>query len=287
MGGIEGMTKILTCSETGIPREVAKEMGITLVPYYVTYAGETYDELDLDPVKLYRWMRTKLEIPTTSHPTLEDFLHTFKEAGEDGSSLIYIVISSRYSKAYGIATLAKERLPELDLTLVDSRAGTGGQALLAIEAATLAREGKSAEGILSYIPELKKRSNYLMVFETLKYLARGGRIHRAKSLVGSILQIKPILTYSEEGETVPVSRVRTPQQGLDFIIRRIRADMERLNAERLHCLIEDADCREWADRVKERIVAEFAPEKIWQWTISPIVGVHVGPGAWGVAYCCP
>jgi DegV family protein with EDD domain len=136
---------ILTCSETGIPKNLAKDLGIIFLPYYVIYLGKSVNELEMDPVKLYRSMRTKSEMPTTSHPSLEDYRRIFEEAGQDGSELIYIALLSSYSKAYEVATLAQKKLPGLNLTIVDSRSGTSAHALIAMEAAIGGSRGEELE----------------------------------------------------------------------------------------------------------------------------------------------
>jgi DegV family protein with EDD domain len=136
---------ILTCSETGIPQDLAKDLGIIFLPYYVIYLGKSVNELEMDPVKLYRSMRTKPEMPTTSHPSLEDYRRIFEEAGQDGSELIYIALLSSYSKAYEVATLAQKKLPGLNLTIVDSRSSTSVHALIAMEAAIGGSRGEELE----------------------------------------------------------------------------------------------------------------------------------------------
>ncbi len=278
--------RILTCSETGIPKDLARELGIVFLPYYVTYLGESVSELEMDAVEFYRSMRATLQMATTSHPTLEDYLRVFGEEGKDGSELIYVALSSAYSKAFDVATLGRERLPEVKLTIVDTRAGTAGHALVALEAARAVQEGKGSREVRAQIDRTMERSNCLLILDTLKYLARGGRIHKARSFLGSILKIRPVFSFDEEGMTIRVGRVRTASQGLGLVLKTIRADMDRVKCEKIHVVVEDADNREWADQVTERIVQEFSPEELWRWTISPIVGAHVGPGTWGVAYYC-
>ncbi len=278
--------RILACSETGMPQELAESLGITLVPYYVTFLGETREELDIDPVELYRSMRSSTDMPTTAHPSLDDYRRFFRDATDDGSSVVYISLSASYSNAYEMANLAREELEGRDIRVVDVHCATAEQGLLTILAAQFAQDGASADEVVAFVEEASMRTRVLIVFETLKYLARGGRIHKAQSLLGSIMRIKPVLTYNEEGMTEPFGRVRTAPQGLDLIVRQITKDLEAHSSDRLNVVIDDADAREWAEKVRERIQQEFTVSQLWQWTVSPIVGSHIGPGAWGVAYHC-
>jgi len=280
--------KVLTGSVSGVPAEVAERFGIGLVPYYVTYAGKTWNELEMDRVDLYRWMRESTGFPTTSQPTREDFLAAFERAAAESPALIYMCLSSRYSKAYAVATGVKEelrtRLPELAVDVIDSRTGASGHGLSALEMARLAQTGLSREELLGRWEEVRARSRCFVILDTLKYLARGGRIHHAQAWLGSILRVKPVLTYSEEGETIPVTRVRTAAQGLEFIGEEARRHLDETRASGVRFVVDDADNPGWAEEVRERLEREFSPEEILRWTMSPVVGAHVGPGSWGVAW---
>jgi DegV family protein with EDD domain len=219
---------------------------------------------------------------------LDDYVNAFERAAEAAGALVYVAVSSRYSKAYALSLTAREkvlgRLSGVTIDVLDSKAGATGHGLLALEVARLAQEGAPREGILRRWEEVRARTKFLMVFETLKYLARGGRIHHAQAWLGSILRVKPVLTYSEEGETIPITRVRTAAQGLEFIVEEVRRHLEGTRASGVRFVIDDADNPEWAEEVKERLGREFSPEESLRWTMSPVVGAHIGPGSWGVAW---
>ncbi|MEA3356129.1 MAG: DegV family protein [Candidatus Bipolaricaulota bacterium] len=281
-----GKVKVITGSETGITPELAKRFNVELVPYYVSYNHRTYTEgVDFDKGDFYRSLRQAQSFPTTSHPTRSDIIAAFKKAGEETDSIIYVTISSKYSKPFELANKAKEEFSHLNIEVVDSGKATAGHGLVALEAARLAGEGADIAKILGRMEEIKERVDEVLALNTLKYLAKGGRIHRAKALVGSILSIKPLITY-RDGFTAPIGKVRTHPRALEFIVSKIRAGLERYGSSGIRCIIEDADNREWANQVKERITKEFEPEEVWQVDMSPIAAVHLGPGAWGVAYYC-
>lgn len=281
-----GKVKVITGSETGITPELAKRFNVELVPYYVSYNNRTYTEgVDFDKDDFYRSLRQAQNFPTTSHPTRSDIIAAFEKAEEETDSIIYVTISSKHSKTFELAKRAKEEFHDLRIEVVDSGKATAGHGLVALEAARLAGEGADIVKILGRMEELKKRVDEVLALNTLKYLAKGGRIHRGKALLGSILSIKPLLTY-RDGFTAPIGKVRTHPEALEFIVNKIRADLERYGSSGIRCIIEDADNREWANQVKERITKEFKPEEVWQVDMSPISAVHIGPGAWGVAYYC-
>jgi len=265
---------------------MAKRFNVELVPYYVSYNHRTYTEgVDFDKDDFYRSLRQAQNFPTTSHPTRSDIIAAFEKAGEETDSIIYVTISSKHSKPFELANKAKEEFHDLRIEVVDSGKATAGHGLVALEAARLAGEEADIAKILGRMEEIKERVDEVLALNTLKYLAKGGRIHRAKALVGSILSIKPLITY-RDGFTAPIGKVRTHPRALEFIVSKIRADLERYGSSGIRCIIEDADNREWANQVKERITKEFEPEEVWQVDMSPISAVHIGPGAWGVAYYC-
>ncbi|HOV62638.1 MAG TPA: DegV family protein [Spirochaetia bacterium] len=278
--------RIATCSETGMPAKLAEELGIHIVPYVVTFNGKSWLEPDVDATLLYREMRESKALPTTAHPSVGDYLDRFRQWTDDGSIVIYIALSPFFSKAVDVARTARAQLPDRDIRIIDMKCATAAQGILAILAAQALKSGATAEEIIALIEKAAHRERVLIVFETLKFLARGGRINTAKALLGSVLQIKPVLTVNEEGKTAPFGRVRTRSEGIDFIVKQIEKDLVAHNSQSLDVVIEDSDEKEWAARLRERLEREFHIAQLWQWTMSPIVGSHIGPGAFGVSYHC-
>jgi DegV family protein with EDD domain len=136
---------------------------------------------------------------------------------------------------------------------------------------------------VAFVEENKGRMDGVLVFNTLEYVAKGGRIGRAQALLGNLLSMKPLVGY-RDGVTTPFGRVRTHKQGLNFILERIRSDMDRLGGRRIRAIIEDADNREQANIAEKALLENFDCDEIYHITISIVSGTHIGPGAWGVAY---
>lgn len=128
--------------------------------------------------------------------------------------------------------------------MIDTGVAIGSLGFLAMEAAKVANEGGGVEAIIRRVGEAKPKRDSAIVFETLKYLARGGRIGKAKALLGTVLSIKPIIGF-KDGITVPLGKVRTHEQGLEWIANKIRSDLERLKGDRVHLIIEDIDNKEF------------------------------------------
>jgi DegV family protein with EDD domain len=275
---------IVTTSVADLTREQAEEFDIALVPFYFGFEGRTYkDDFDFDRVGFYRAMRRSSEFPTTAQPTPEDVVRVYRETAQTHDEICHLELSSKYSKAYEVSLKARELCPDLKIEVVDSLSAIGALALIAIDVAELAQKGASIPQILQRVDELRSRADIAAVFETLKYLAKGGRIHKAQALLGSILSIKPILSI-RDGMTVPVAKVRTLQQGLEWIVERLRAELSRLGSKKLWLCFEDVDNLEWRERAKDRLLKEFMVERYWELAISPAAGAHIGPGAWAVAW---
>lgn len=278
------IVKILTCSTGSLSKEMSETYGITIVPYYVIYRGKTYKEdFNFDRRKYYQEMRDMKELPTTSHPSLQDIDEPYSHLGK--SEAIYVTISSVYTKTYELVASLRERFKDLRIGVYDTKAACGKQGILAVEAARFANEDKSMDEILEHIKEVDKRSDCCLIFNTLEYVAKGGRIGKTQSLLGTTLSIKPIIGF-RDGTSAPLSKVKTHEQGLNFIITKIKEDMERFKSNRIRSIIEDSDNCEWSNKAKERLKKEFTVDEIWQTQVSAVSGTHIGPGCWGITYYC-
>lgn len=279
------MVKIAVCGVSDLPEELARSFGIEVIPYYVSYGGNTYrDDFRFDRKGFYEWMRKASEIPTTSRPNPEDYLELFTRATELGATCFYICISKAWSPAYEVALSARERLPDRKIEIYQARCAIGKQALLALEAARLAHLGLSVEEIKEKLVEWEERGHFFVLLETLKYLAKGGRIGPAQAFLGQAFRVKPIITADKEGQTAVAGKVLSARQGLSWIVRRIRSDLERFSSSRVDCVVEDADNRSWSDEVVAELRRELPCGDVYQFSMSPVVGAHLGPGGWAVSY---
>lgn len=275
---------ILSTSATGLTREIAEPLDIHIVPFYVNYSGKTEKEdFAFDRAKFYQLLPNLKEFPTTAQPSLDDVEQIYRELLKSYDWIIHLELSSKYSTAYEVSLKAKEKAQSERIILIDSQSAIGALALATIDLAEQAKEGKNLSDLLARYDLIKNRINLAVIFETLEYLAKGGRIHRAQALMGSLLSIHPILAI-KDGMTVPVTRVRSHRQGLDWMKRQLHSEMERLQGSKVKLFFEDTGISHWREIAREEFLKEFPVVNYYEAITSVVAGAHIGPGAWGVSW---
>ncbi|MDI3299329.1 MAG: DegV family protein [Bacillota bacterium] len=277
---------VVTDSTATLPPGWAAEHGVEVVPLTVRLGGREYlDGVELAAGEFFRRLRETDEPATTSQPAPELFLSAYRKAAAAGASgIVVITLSSRLSGTYESARAAADLWrEESDLPVLawDSRSAAGGQALLVTAAVRLAEAGLDAEAILAALQKLQPTLHLEAVVETLRYLARGGRIGRAAAWAGTLLDVKPIVALGADGVVEPVARVRTFASALRWLLdslARRYPDRDRP----LHLVVIHADNPEAAARLEEGVrrlgypLAEF-----WRADFTPVLGAHTGPGLAG------
>lgn len=276
--------KIVTDSTSYISKDEAKSLDISIVSLNVVLNGQSFREVDLDNNTFYKEMDKSGEIPTSSQPSMDEMLNTFKSIAKDGNDIVGIFLSSKmsgtYSTAHLIKDMVKEEYPNVKIEIVDSTTNCMEMGYQAIQAARAANEGKTIDEVLSVVKYTAERSRFLFTPDTLKYLKKGGRIGGAAALFGTILQIRPILTV-EDGVTTVFDKVRTKKKAVDTIIKKVLSDIEEKGIGEVivhHINCED-EGRELASKLQEALNVKVTIQ-----SIGPIIGLHVGPGSIGVAY---
>lgn len=274
--------KIVTDSTADIPKHLLDELNIVVVPLKVHFGEETYlDGVDITAAEFYEKLQNASQLPTTSQPSPADFLSIYKNtASEPGDEIISIHLSSAFSGTYQSAVLAKQLLEEqIPVHIVDSKYASYGHGMLAVTAARMAAEGKSAEEILDTIDRLRKESRIYFVVDTLQYLYKGGRIGKASALFGSLLNIKPILTVDEAGEVAPLDKVRGHKNALARIIEMLQRDF---GDRALHIIIGHSSSMDAAKELHDMVVPKVNAVDSQFIDIGPVIGTHTGPGALAV-----
>ena len=263
----------------------ATEKRVITVPLSVIFGDEVLvDGVDITAESFYRRMRQATRNPTTSQPTPEAFAAAFREAAADGSSVVCTTISSNMSGTYGAAMTAREQLPDLDIHVIDTRSVAIGHWAMLVAGIECAEQGASVSDVVGMIEEVKRRQRTVFTVETLEYLRRGGRIGGARALLGSVLNIKPVLQILD-GTIEPFDRVRTYPRALDRICDEvISATGEAGRPARVVLGHADKldDCQMLARRLAPHCQGD--PEII---DLGPIVGCHAGPGTLGVSFYLP
>ncbi|MGG1514713.1 DegV family protein [Paenibacillus oryzisoli] len=273
--------RIVTDSTADIPSEIREALGITMVPLKINFGEEQFlDAVTLKSEDFYAKLTTSAYFPTTSTPSPGEFLAFYQELlSEPDTEVISIHLASVLSGTQRTAALAASML-EGDqagrVHVVDSCSASYGIGALVVAAAEGAREGQSVDEILKRIETI--RENYAIYFlvDTLEFLQKGGRIGKASALLGSLLNIKPILSLDRTGEVMSVDKVRGHKKAIARILELLAADLGDKPIRTLH--IAHANNVEGAEVLREAIVQRFAVAQVNYITLGPVIGAHAGPG---------
>lgn len=270
--------KVLTDTLSDITADLAGKLDITLIPLYVRFGETVYrDRIDITSEDFYRRLVNEPKLPSTTQPSPNDFLEAYKKMAEDTDEILVVTISSKMSGTCQSATQAKEMMKgKVKIEIVDSLYVAMAQGLIAISANNAARKGASLADCVKVARSAQSRVHMIAYFDTLKYLAKGGRIGKATGLVGSLLSVKPILNI-RDGEMAPLTRVRSISAGLDYAYNYVAA-VKKIEA----VAVEHATSTAEADKLVDRLDVLFPKEKIYRSVISPVVGTYSGPGAMAI-----
>lgn len=267
--------KIITDTLSDITGDLAGELGITVVPLYVRFGEEVYrDRVDMTTDEFYHRLVHEDALPSTTQPTPNDFTEVYQKLARDTDEILVIVVSSKLSGTYQSAMQAKDMIGEkCRIEVIDSLTVAMGMGLIVIAAAGAAQAGAGLDELVALVRKAMSRSHLVAYFDTLKYLAKGGRIGKAQGLLGSMLSVKPLLTV-RDGEMAPLTRVRSKAAGMDYLYNFVAgfANIEGLAVE--HCTTPDD-----ADELVERLGSLFPKERIYRSILSPVLGTYAGPNA--------
>ena len=270
--------KIVTDSTSDITSDLAQELGITVVPLTVSFGHESFlDRVEISTDEFYRRLAQENIFPTTTQPSPAAFAKAYNELAEETDEIVVVVISSKLSGTYQSATNAKTMVKKkCRIEIIDSQMVVMALGLLAISAAKAARQGAGLNEIVDHVKKRIPKLHPAMAFDTLKYLAKGGRIGKAQGLLGAMLSIKPILTV-KEGIVAPLTRMRSKAAVMDYLYHMVTGFP---NIEAL--AVEYATTPDDADRLVERISTHFPGENIYRSTVSPVIGTYTGPNVLAV-----
>ena len=271
---------IVTDSSADLPSSISEELGITVVPLYVRFGEKVYrDRLDISEDEFYQRLQQDPVHPNTTQPTPQDFVEVYQKLSQEADGIVSIHISSKLSGTYNSAIQAKEQIPKTcPIEVIDSQNLTMALGMLDIVAANSAIAGKSLPEIVEEINAAIPNVHLLGLLDTLKYLLLGGRIGKAKHLLGSVLNVKPMLML-KDGEVVPAGQVRTRSKGIERL-----ADFVENATDIQHIAIVYNTTPDEAQTLAESIGSKFAKDMVSLTRVGPMLGVHMGPGALIVAF---
>ena len=270
--------RIVTDSTADIPADVAASLGITVVPLYVHFGDEQLrDGVDISSEEFFERLQSESRTPTTSQPPAGAFRDVYRDLAADGSEIVSIHVSSKLSGTFASAQQGAASLDGAEVRVVDSGTASMALGMAVIAAAEAAGRGDSCDDVVSAAEDVLGRVHLLIIFDTLEYLRRGGRIGRGMELIGTLARLKPIATI-RDGEVAAAGRVRTKGKAIEEVLRRFAELRPLERAGVVHATTPD-EC----DYLAERLHG-LAPEiPITQGRIGPVLGVHTGPGVLGAA----
>jgi DegV family protein with EDD domain len=265
-----------------LPADLVARHGIHLVSLYVNWDDTSEREADMPNFdEFYARLRTADRLPTTSQPSIGDFLAVYEPLVEQGLDVVSIHISSGISGTLESARQAKEQLAERTgggrVTVIDSERACGGMGLIVLAAARRAQAGGSLEDVLARVEEARAGLTMWFAVDTLEYLRRGGRIGAASAWLGSALKIKPILTLDKE--ITPIERVRT---GAKAVARLIEYAQQRHADGADGWVVQHIQAPEEAQRLIDATREIMGRDAVFVSEVGPVIGAHVGPGLLGV-----
>ena len=267
--------KIVTDSLSDITADLAQELGITVVPLTVFFGHESFlDRVTITTDEFYRRLAHGTVWPSTTQPPPGDFINVYNKLAKETDEILVVTLSSKLSGTYQSAIQAKNLMEgKCRIEVIDSLKVAMGLGLIVITAAKAAQAGANLDEVANLVRKAIPRSHLLAYFDTLKYLAKGGRIGKAQGMLGAMLSIKPILNV-KDGEMSPVTKLRSKAAGMDYLCNFV-AGFPKIE----ELAVEHATTPDVADELVERFGSLFPKERIYRSTISPVVGTHAGPGA--------
>jgi len=277
----QARVQIVTDSTADLPGDLARAHGIAVVPLTVAFGKEVFrDRVDLQPGRFYRLLKERKEHPASSPPPRQDFAARYQEQLSQDGEVVSLHLSAKLSKTFENARAAAAKA----VTALDTGQVSLGLGLLALFAARLAAREEPAERIVRRLRDMAPRVHTLFVVDTLEYLARGGRIGKARALLGGLLRVKPILGVVD-GEVTPLDQVRGGRAAQPRLLELLG---QRIDPKRpVIAGICHANAPTWADSLERLVREQLQVAELIEAEVGPVIGANVGPGAVAVTVFQP
>lgn len=276
---------IVTDTTACIPREYVEKHNITIVPVQLNIDGRSYrDGIDIKPDEFYTLLREDKQTVTTSSSSPAPYLEAYQQASRNARSIICFTEPAKFSAMFDAAKIAREvarnTLPGISIEVIECSTAAAGQGLITLHAARLADKNESMESVLASASDLMPRVNIYAALDTLRYLVKSGRVPQAAAMVNSVFNIKPVFTLNQ-GNARTVALSTNANNAIKRIIKFIQKEAGN---KRLHIAVMHADSPDIAKEMQERIEDKFDCEELFTTEFTPVMGVHTGPGLFGVAF---
>ncbi|WAA12033.1 DegV family protein [Fervidibacillus halotolerans] len=275
-------TVVVTDSTAYLSEETRKKLNIHIIPLSVVFGDQSYkEEIDISTEEFYERLRESKELPKTTQPSTGMFVELFEELSKQYDAVISIHLSSGISGTYQGAVTAGQMVDSIKVYPYDSEISCMIQGFYAEEAAKMAMEGEEPEAIIARLDELKSSTRAYFMVDDLTNLQKGGRLSAAQALIGSLLQVKPLLHLVDK-VIVPFEKIRTKKKATERIFELLGEDAKSGEAYRA-CIIH-GNRKEEALLWKEKLEAKYPNVEFTISYFGPVIGTHLGEGAMGLGW---
>jgi DegV family protein with EDD domain len=276
------MVKIVADTTSGLPHELLKTLGISLLPQIVCFGEDSFrDDTELDTAMFLQKLKASTELPKTAAPPPALYHPIFEQALADGEEVVVVAPSAKVSGTVRSAEMAAQDFPNLKIAVVDTQTIAGNLASLVLLAHAWARQGSTADLIVSRLNEWIPRGHIFFLVDTLEYLQKGGRIGGAKALLGEMLQIKPILCL-QNGQVEPFEQQRTKRRALARLLEVV--DEECPKGPQANLCVMQAYAAKEAAAIASELTARMNLTDIPIYELPPAIVTHGGPGVLGIGF---
>jgi DegV family protein with EDD domain len=273
---------IVTDSTADLPRDLIEEFAIRVIPQILIMGDRTWlDGVDIDSPTFYDLLQSSPHFPSSSQPSVVTFQETFTELAQEADGIVAVLVSEELSGTLNSAQIAAANLPNIPIEIIDSRSVSLQLGFIVLAAAQAAAAGGNLESVANAARALVGKVQVYFVVDTLEYLHRGGRIGSATKLLGSALDLKPVLRI-KNGAVEPLTRVRTRRKALATLLDLIQEQV--VDKDRVHLAVLHVADPEGAAHVAQQIEARFKPVELITSECGPVIGTHAGPGTVGAAF---
>jgi DegV family protein with EDD domain len=279
------MTRIVADTTCGLDMDLARQLGIPMISQIINFGEESFREgVDIDHAAFMNRLLTGRVMPKTAAPYPGDFIEAFTELMKEDRSVICIHPSTDVSGTVRSAEIARADFPGADIRIIDTRTVAGPLASIVLEADRAAKSGASADEVEALVRGMMPRARFYFLVDTMEFLRRGGRIGGAQALVGSILQIKPILNFTG-GRVEPFEKERTKKRALARIKEVVVAEAAR--GADAHVTVMHSEVPDEAAALAAELKAAVGASEVSIMNLVPAIITHAGPGALAVGFFTP
>lgn len=273
-------TAVVTDSTAYIPKDLRDKLNIHMIPLSVIFGTETYrEEVEITASGFFEEVKNR-ELPTTSQPPVGEFVQLFEQLSKDYDAVLSIHLSSGISGTYQGAVSAGDMVENINVYAFDSEISCMVQGFYVLEAAKMAQEGKGPEDIVARLQEMKKTLYAYFMVDDLSHLQRGGRLSSAQALIGSLLQVKPLLHF-EDKKIVPFEKIRTRKKAMRRMVDLLA---EATSGEEYRAVIIHGNREQEALEWKAELEVELPHVEFMISYFGPVIGTHLGEGSMGLGW---